>query len=1465
MRKNWLSGLILMVLLAVGNTLNGQSCSCVDCPVSIFNLQTHTSSIDVQVAGPNDLGSCGLNEVCFTIFHTWVGDLSVSLISPAGKKYLVMADVENMPPNGCGNSANNIDICVTVGTGNPITNNSEYVCNGTGLYCLEGGGFTVPCGGVTDPFDGALEAPNCDLADFNVPGDPANGLWTLVVNDICDLNIGQLVDWSLSFDCGTSSCLGCDADAGELVVSDITACIGDPLLDLSLSPTYTGSAPDPMLFDYRYLIVEGGVIVDVVEDPDLQSSPAGIYSICGISFESGQIAAVEALIGSFYDDIGANLGICFDLTDACLGVEIGEPIPSYTETIYLCYGNCYTALDGIDYCSTGTYSITYTSPGGCISSMTLDLTIEDELEQDIVMEVCLGGNIDYGGQMYSAGSYDVVLSAALGCDSTVHLTVIEVPVLADIQVSGAALDCIIESIVLDGSASIYSDLEWFDDQMVSLGTDPTLLVDQAGLYYLQASSSTDQGLCTDLDSITIIDNSILPDAPLVNVPADTVCVNTLSTYCVSNTANIDQWNWIIPTTAQLISGAGTSCIEVEWTSTDGGQICVTGENSCGEGPQTCFEIEVEQEPFLISQFEDCDLSSETFDLTLELSGADLQVVQSDIGSFLFDGNTFVAAGIEGGQTYTIVFESASCGALEVVINNDCVCENTSPVIAGGDNPFCYGSDIIFDFLGPSDDIEYQTVFVLHSDPLDVLGSILIVSDNPLFEFDNTILFPGNTYFISGVRGTPLGSGVFPFIDFADPCLELGNMLEITIGMVSEVSVSIPDICIGDPVILDATFAGVTPYELWINGFAYLFNSSGSIQLFNNPDDTYILESLVDGNGCIYTFNQAIPFEVFEPVEPELNTALVTLCNSSWENNPTSVDLNNVLVESLPGTWIDPNNTGALMNDVFNATGLSPGTYEVIFETMAVGSCPSEEVSLWIDVFTCACPSLDADSLTLCNVESDVDLSTYIPLGLEGGNWSLQIINSIGTQLPAIINDQFFFGGMDLAGSYLLIYDFTILGFVDCPVMDSLYIEVEAIEPVDLVQNSYSICADDFPLDLSVFEPSGQTGIWSTQGGDVELDGQQIMSASPGIYHLEYTAEASGVCPASSDQFELEVKALPDILAEADQLVERHCYETDVQIGSPHLCDFSNYEFLWNSITGGVISDVFACQPTVSEAGLYELIVFDSSTGCSSRDTVEVIEDLDGPVLEIEVSPISCHDFEDGLLEITEIQVQHGAYTLSLNGEELGMDAVSSLGAGSYDVVLTDEMGCSTKASFDLVNPVEMELFVLDFEQEVQIGSIVEIEVGSNYPDLEVNWYTIGGDYLDYGVVFALPVFVDQVIEIEAINNLGCVRTIETTLIAVDRYKVYVPNIFTPNGDGVNDIVTVFSGSEVAIIKDFKIFSRWGELMFEQKEFSPNDYNFGWDGYVNGQKANVGEYVWYAEVELSDGEIRMLKGDLALVQ
>ena len=93
--------------------LNSQvPCECTNCPVGIQDNGTFEAFLDVNIVGANDLGSCPLQEVCFTINHTWVGDLSVSLISPSGLNYLIMAD-NNNGTGGCGTSSDNIDICVT--------------------------------------------------------------------------------------------------------------------------------------------------------------------------------------------------------------------------------------------------------------------------------------------------------------------------------------------------------------------------------------------------------------------------------------------------------------------------------------------------------------------------------------------------------------------------------------------------------------------------------------------------------------------------------------------------------------------------------------------------------------------------------------------------------------------------------------------------------------------------------------------------------------------------------------------------------------------------------------------------------------------------------------------------------------------------------------------------------------------------------------------------------------------------------------------------------------------------------------------------------------------------------------------------------------------------------------------------------------------------------------------------------
>jgi gliding motility-associated-like protein len=119
----------------------------------------------------------------------------------------------------------------------------------------------------------------------------------------------------------------------------------------------------------------------------------------------------------------------------------------------------------------------------------------------------------------------------------------------------------------------------------------------------------------------------------------------------------------------------------------------------------------------------------------------------------------------------------------------------------------------------------------------------------------------------------------------------------------------------------------------------------------------------------------------------------------------------------------------------------------------------------------------------------------------------------------------------------------------------------------------------------------------------------------------------------------------------------------------------------------------------------------------------------------------------------------------------------------------------------------------------------------------------------------------------AIDNLyGCTDSL-VTFVAVDsRIPVYVPNIFTPNGDGTNDYVAIYANPlQVERVLSFQVLSRWGELMWEDYDFPPNDGRRGWDGMLNGQVGSISAYIWTAEVQLTTGELQRESGTVILMR
>ncbi|MBL7821988.1 MAG: gliding motility-associated C-terminal domain-containing protein [Saprospiraceae bacterium] len=95
--------------------------------------------------------------------------------------------------------------------------------------------------------------------------------------------------------------------------------------------------------------------------------------------------------------------------------------------------------------------------------------------------------------------------------------------------------------------------------------------------------------------------------------------------------------------------------------------------------------------------------------------------------------------------------------------------------------------------------------------------------------------------------------------------------------------------------------------------------------------------------------------------------------------------------------------------------------------------------------------------------------------------------------------------------------------------------------------------------------------------------------------------------------------------------------------------------------------------------------------------------------------------------------------------------------------------------------------------------------------------------------------------------------------------VWVPNVFSPNGDGVNDKLSVFSSPEVKKIDNFMIFDRWGEMVYSLRNFLPNDPQLGWDGNFRGRESSPAVYVYLVEWRDKANESHKISGDATLVR
>ncbi len=115
------------------------------------------------------------------------------------------------------------------------------------------------------------------------------------------------------------------------------------------------------------------------------------------------------------------------------------------------------------------------------------------------------------------------------------------------------------------------------------------------------------------------------------------------------------------------------------------------------------------------------------------------------------------------------------------------------------------------------------------------------------------------------------------------------------------------------------------------------------------------------------------------------------------------------------------------------------------------------------------------------------------------------------------------------------------------------------------------------------------------------------------------------------------------------------------------------------------------------------------------------------------------------------------------------------------------------------------------------------------------------------------------------NAGGCIAQDNVTVnIFCSKGEVFIPNTFSPNNDGANDVFYP-RGRGVAIVKRMQVFNRWGNMVFSRNNFALNDAQAGWNGTFNGQPLNSDVFIYQIEVVCSSNEVYVLKGDISLIR
>lgn len=434
---------------------------------------------------------------------------------------------------------------------------------------------------------------------------------------------------------------------------------------------------------------------------------------------------------------------------------------------------------------------------------------------------------------------------------------------------------------------------------------------------------------------------------------------------------------------------------------------------------------------------------------------------------------------------------------------------------------------------------------------------------------------------------------------------------------------------------------------------------------------------------------------------------------------------------------------------------------------------------------------------------------------------------------------------------------TITSVYGCTDDTTISIRVDS-RPDATISSLTSICPGDTVTFAGTDAKTLPNTTWKWIYGNREFTDVNFIRLNfptPGLFNIKLIiANQEGTCIDTST-VNLRVNPKPSLVATPEQV--NVCRGESVQLQA----NVPGSEVSWTDYR---ISDYRSQSPTVSPLTdtLYRVVAI-NQYGCISNDAVRV-------------TVTQPHDVRAGnaaicVGKVAQLNVTGTASRYewlpspTLNRTDITSPIANPTVTTRYGVVGYGKDACFTDTAYATVTVHPTPVLTTGGDRTVPAGSEVPLNIQSS-PDI-ITWKWFPLKYLD---CYDCPQPVSNPREnitynVTATNVYGCTVTEEIAIrLQCVNSVTFIPNSFSPNGDGQNDIFFI-RGRGVKSVRTFRIFNRWGELVFERVNFNVDDAGYGWDGKQAGKLLNPDVYVYYIQAVCDNNEPLLLSGNVTLLR